>query len=133
MWQLVVQVSYQDRRKDLSDIVNSFLRTEMCHHSQKTKTNKILSVEHELLIDFNMPCEGIYYWKGMNGKYSLHESLQEASYNRGVIPIFQEQSFLLECTPCYNCERQITNESTNYLCQTFPICVILVNHHTTNS
>lgn len=54
----------------------------------------MLSVEYELLIDFNMPCEGIYYWKGMNGKYSLHESLQEARYIRGAILIFRSNRSL---------------------------------------
>ena len=65
----------------------------MCYHSKKNKnknkkTNKLLSVEHALLNDFNMPCEEIYYWKEMNGKYSPHDSLQEARCIRGVFLIF---------------------------------------------
>lgn len=48
----------------------------------------MLSVEHEPLIDFNMPRQGIYCWKGMNGKYSPHEPLEAARCIRSVILIF---------------------------------------------
>lgn len=49
MWQLVVQGSYYDRGKDLSDIVNYFLRIAIQCSASAKKTNKMLTVEHKLL------------------------------------------------------------------------------------
>lgn len=52
MWQMVVQVSCYDRGKDLSDIVNYFLRIAIQCSASAKKANKMLSAEHKLLSIF---------------------------------------------------------------------------------
>lgn len=77
--QLVVQVRCYNRGKDLSDIVNYFLRTATQSATTAKKTNKMLSVEQELLI-FNMPCERDLLLERNEWKILSSRSLREGRY-----------------------------------------------------